>query len=141
MLVQFLNVLMQVLVHKSHDLLHEEVIVTVYNMATVDFNRFYSDFLPHFLSSCEGLDSNQRNILVTNFKVVKVSVQGLPSNGLFLRVTNFAKTLHITVIFYIRISLFAIPQVWSYYENWCKFYILYEFRCLQLKNTRIESEN
>lgn len=75
MLVQFLNVLMQVLVHKSHDLLHEEIVVTVYNMATVDFDRFYAEFLPHFLSSCEGLDSNQRNILVTNFKVVKVSIQ------------------------------------------------------------------
>lgn len=73
MLLQFLNVLVQVLVHKSHDLLHEEIVVTVYNMASADFSRFYAEFLPHFVSSCEGLDANQRNILVRNFKVDKVN--------------------------------------------------------------------
>lgn len=71
MLLQFLNVLVQVLVHKSHDLLHEEIVATVYNMASADFSRFYAEFLPHFVSSCEGLDANQRNILVRNFKVDK----------------------------------------------------------------------
>ncbi|XP_064637974.1 exportin-6-like isoform X2 [Lineus longissimus] len=71
MLDQFLNVLLQVLVHKSHDLLQEEIGITVYNMASVDFERFYSTFLPQFLTNCEGLDNNQKAILAQNFKMDK----------------------------------------------------------------------
>ena len=72
MLAQFLNVLIQVLVHKSHDLLQEEIAITVYNMASVDFDAFYSNFLPHLLTVCEGLDENQKAILAANFKIEKV---------------------------------------------------------------------
>ncbi len=72
MLAQFLNVLIQVLVHKSHDLLREEIAITVYNMASVDFDAFYSSFLPHLLSTCEGLDENQKAVLAANFKLEKV---------------------------------------------------------------------
>lgn len=72
MLMQFLNVLIQVLLHKSHDLLAEEIGITVYNMAAVDFDTFYSTFLPQFLSGCDGLDHNQRVILGSNFKLDKV---------------------------------------------------------------------
>lgn len=71
MLWQFLTVLLQVLVHKSHDLLQEEIVVTVYNMAAVDFDMFYTNFLPHFLTSAEGLDDNQRQVLAQNFKIEK----------------------------------------------------------------------
>jgi hypothetical protein len=72
MLSQFMNVLLQVLVHKSHDLLQEEIVVTIYNMASVDFDRFYSEFLPHFLTGCDGLDNGQKHMLGQNFKVEKV---------------------------------------------------------------------
>ncbi|KAL5018253.1 hypothetical protein ScPMuIL_003975 [Solemya velum] len=71
MLFQFLNVLIQVLVHKSHDLLQEEIVVSVYNMASVDFDKFYADFLPQFLSGSEGLDDSQKNTLGQNFKIEK----------------------------------------------------------------------
>uniref|UniRef100_A0ACB8FLN7 Exportin-6 n=1 Tax=Sphaerodactylus townsendi TaxID=933632 RepID=A0ACB8FLN7_9SAUR len=45
MLFQFVNVLLQVLVHKSHDLLQEEIGIAVYNMASVDLSStaFYGD--------------------------------------------------------------------------------------------------
>ena len=76
MLAEFLTVLMQVLVHKSHDLLQEEIVNTVYNMATVDFEVFYTKFLPHFLQSMDGLDNNQRTVLVHNFKEEKVRTLG-----------------------------------------------------------------
>ena len=66
--------LMQVLVHKSHDLLQEEIVITVYNMADVDFDMFYSKFLPHFLRCMDGLDDNQRAVLAQNFKLEKVWV-------------------------------------------------------------------
>ncbi|XP_068003431.1 exportin-6 isoform X2 [Melanerpes formicivorus] len=69
MLFQFINVLLQVLVHKSHDLLQEEIGIATYNMASVDFDGFYSAFLPEFLASCDGVDSNQKNVLGRNFKM------------------------------------------------------------------------
>lgn len=71
MLFQFVNVLLQVLVHKSHDLLQEEIGIAVYNMASVDFDSFYTAFLPEFLSSCSGVDANQRTVLGRNFKLDK----------------------------------------------------------------------
>lgn len=73
MLFQFVNVLLQVLVHKSHDLLQEEIGIAIYNMASVDFDSFYSAFLPEFLASCDGVDSNQKNVLGRNFKMDRVS--------------------------------------------------------------------
>ena len=77
MLFQFLNVLIQVLLHKSHNLLQEEITITIYNMASVDFNNFFENFLPQILNGCEGLDSNQKMVLSTNFKHDKVSVTNL----------------------------------------------------------------
>jgi len=46
--------------------------VTVYNMASVEFERFYSEFLPQFLSGCEGIDDSQKASLTANFKLEKV---------------------------------------------------------------------
>lgn len=72
MLFQFVNVLLQVLVHKSHDLLQEEIGIAIYNMASVDFDGFFAAFLPEFLSSCDGVDANQKNVLGRNFKMDRV---------------------------------------------------------------------
>lgn len=77
MLSQFLSVLIQVLIHKSHDLLQEEIALTVYNMAAVDFNSFYDSFLTQFLSICDNLDSNQRTVLCQNFKTVQVKMHNI----------------------------------------------------------------
>ena len=76
MLLQFLNVLLQALVYRSHDLLQEEITITLYNMAAVDFDSFYSAFLPRFLGGCEGLTDSQKTELGNNFtpdKVIAVS--------------------------------------------------------------------
>ena len=72
MLFHFINVLLQVLLHRSHDLLQEEVALAVYNMASVDFEVFYSVFMPEFLNGCQGVDANQRAVLGRNFKLEKV---------------------------------------------------------------------
>ncbi|ERE71046.1 exportin-6-like protein [Cricetulus griseus] len=69
MLFQFVNVLLQVLVHKSHDLLQEEIGIAIYNMASVDFDSFFAAFLPEFLTSCDGVNANQKNVLGQNFKM------------------------------------------------------------------------
>lgn len=72
MLFQFVNVLLQVLVHKSHDLLQEEIGIAIYNMASVDFDGFFAAFLPEFLTGCDGVDANQKNVLGRNFKMDRV---------------------------------------------------------------------
>ncbi|XP_069961289.1 exportin-6 isoform X1 [Cherax quadricarinatus] len=68
MLGQFITVLLQVLVHRSQDLLQEEITITVYNMASVDFTTFFAAFVPHFLQNMDGLDNDQRTTLKQNFK-------------------------------------------------------------------------
>ncbi|XP_048575902.1 exportin-6 isoform X2 [Nematostella vectensis] len=68
MLLQFVNVLTQALVHRSHDLLQDEIIITIYNMAAVDWDQFFASFLPQFLVGCEGLTENQKSELRNNFR-------------------------------------------------------------------------
>ena len=72
MLLQFVNVFLQALVYRSHDLLQEEITITLYNMAAVDFDSFYSAFLPQFLGGCEGLTESQKSELGKNFTPDKV---------------------------------------------------------------------
>ncbi|XP_066990340.1 exportin-6 isoform X2 [Macrobrachium rosenbergii] len=68
MLGHFITVLLQVLVHRSQDLLQEEITITVYNMASVDFTTFFAAFVLHFLQNMDGLDDDQRTTLKDNFK-------------------------------------------------------------------------
>ena len=51
----FLQVLLQVLVQKSHNLLQEEILSCIYTMASVDFAAFHTEFLPAFLGDVDGL--------------------------------------------------------------------------------------
>ena len=75
MCLQFLTVLLQVLVQKSHDLLQEEIVISVYNMAAADFESFFSNFLPQFLTSLTGIDNRQKTFLANNFKTDQVYTQ------------------------------------------------------------------
>ncbi|XP_066292131.1 exportin-6-like isoform X2 [Branchiostoma lanceolatum] len=99
LLFQFLNVLLQVLVHRSHDLLREEIAIAVYNMASVDFDVFFTTFLPQFLSGCEGLDQTQKAILAQNFKMEK----DLPS---------FTQSIHrfVNDLRYYRLCNSSLPE-------------------------------
>merc|ERR1712168_643416 len=69
--VHGITVLVQVLLQKSHDLLQDEIFMTIYNIVSVNFEAFFSHYLPHFLVDCEGLDNNQKSILLNNFKTEK----------------------------------------------------------------------
>ncbi|RXG53590.1 Exportin-6 [Armadillidium vulgare] len=69
MLGQFITVLLQILIHKSHEILQEEITLTIYNMASVDFEGFFCAFLPHFLQEAEGLTESQKLNLKENFKI------------------------------------------------------------------------
>ena len=74
MLYPFLQLLLQVLVQKSHDILQEEICSCVYGMAAVDFSFFHRQFLVKFLGSVDGLTSEQQNTLMQNYKTVEVGV-------------------------------------------------------------------
>ena len=73
LLGQFVIVLLQVIVHKMHDLLQEEIVIVIYNMASVDFELYYSRLLPEFLTNIDGLNDEQKRVLVCNFKLETVS--------------------------------------------------------------------
>ncbi|XP_067938254.1 exportin-6-like [Watersipora subatra] len=66
MMSQFLNVLLQALVVKSHDLLQDDIIHAIYNMAYVDFGMFYNKFIPAFLKEVGTIDLHQKETLRQN---------------------------------------------------------------------------
>nr|XP_039249816.1 exportin-6-like [Styela clava] len=66
-LFQFITVLIQALVQKSHDLLKEEIYSTTWNMAEVDFDIFYNKFLPQFLRNLDGITPGQKDTLYKSF--------------------------------------------------------------------------
>ncbi|KAK0179050.1 hypothetical protein PV327_007876 [Microctonus hyperodae] len=67
LLDRFLMALFTVLIQRSHNLLADEIAVAIHNLASVNIVWFFSNFLPTFLGSCEGLDDVQRGTLLTNF--------------------------------------------------------------------------
>lgn len=67
-LFQFITVLIQALVQKSHDLLREEIYSTTWSMAHVDLDIFYNRFLPQFLRQLDGITPGQKDTLYKNFK-------------------------------------------------------------------------
>ena len=70
----FLTVLLQVILNKSHDLLKEEIILAIFHMASVDFNAFFKQFLPQYLTNIGDLDDNQKEKLQLCFKEEIVSI-------------------------------------------------------------------
>nr|XP_018917287.1 PREDICTED: exportin-6-A isoform X2 [Bemisia tabaci] len=64
----FLNVLLNILIQKSHSLLIDDIITAIFNLSSVNFDIFFSHFIPVFLESIEGLDDNQRRSLRQNMR-------------------------------------------------------------------------
>lgn len=67
LLERFLMALFTVLFHRSHNLLADEIANAIHSLATVDTAWFFGNFIPTFLTSCEGLDNVQRSTLMGNF--------------------------------------------------------------------------
>ena len=74
MLYQFLHLLLQVLIQRSHGLLQEEICCCMYNMAAVDFNLFHTRFMSDFLQRCEGITAEQRVEIASNYNPDEVRV-------------------------------------------------------------------
>ena len=55
MIGHFLTVLMQVLMHKSHDLLKEEIILAAFHMANVDFGTVHVLYRTIFAQGPKGV--------------------------------------------------------------------------------------
>lgn len=81
-LSKYLSVLVQTLVDKSQSLLSEDIQVAIYNMAAVNFDHFFSTFLPDFIRNIDGITDQQREVLLTNF------MRNHDKVGLFFREKN-----------------------------------------------------
>ena len=77
LLKPFIIMFLQVLLSKSKDIFQDEISTIIYNMASVDFEAFFTQHIPTFLSSCQGLDSNQMHQL-NNF-IIRHAATDLPS--------------------------------------------------------------
>ncbi|GAM29156.1 hypothetical protein SAMD00019534_123320 [Acytostelium subglobosum LB1] len=62
----FVAVFFDILLSKSHSVHSEEIINTIYNFASVDFNRFFNDFFNTYLNQKNINDEHKRSIR-TNF--------------------------------------------------------------------------
>lgn len=72
-LFQVLRLLLEIVIKKSHQLLEEEAITVICNMAMADYDNFYQTFLPHFLQSILNLNTEQRNSFRSYFNSNTVS--------------------------------------------------------------------
>ena len=68
----FLDILLQVLMLKSHDLLHDEISELIYELASVNFLRFCTEFFPKFIGNFVGLTQDQKLSLVKDYQIAEV---------------------------------------------------------------------
>lgn len=68
LLPTFLEVLLNSLVNQSHDLLKEEIGLTIHTMASVDLRTFNSDFMGHYLLQAQGLTDHQKGEMLKAFQ-------------------------------------------------------------------------
>lgn len=70
-----MTVLLNVMVNKSHTILSDEISTAIYNMASVDFDYFFSKFLPDYLKQTDNIRNDQRQFLrQKRMQPVKVSI-------------------------------------------------------------------
>lgn len=68
MLSSFLQVLLNALIQKSHNLLQEEIVQAVHSMVCSNFDAFFAQFVPHFLMNLDGLTDHQKSQLHQNLQ-------------------------------------------------------------------------
>jgi len=62
-----------VLATGSHELLREEIGLSIYAMASAQFDAFFQQILPNYLVTCQGIVDQQRILLKNGFAVDTVS--------------------------------------------------------------------
>ena len=63
---------MDALVNRTHNLLQEEICLSVYSMATVHFPSYHQQFVWKYLSDVKGLSEAHRTLLAQQYKMVEV---------------------------------------------------------------------
>lgn len=51
------------MVNKTHTILSDEISMAIYNMASVNFDHFFSKFLPDYLKQTDNIRNDQRQFL------------------------------------------------------------------------------
>ena len=80
--------------HGSHGLLQDEIICSVYHMASVDLAAFHAQFLETFLRNIHALTDQQRLLLKTDFSTdsdlptFSQSIQRLTNDLRYYRCVN-----------------------------------------------------
>jgi len=64
----FLYCLFQVLVHGTHDLLRDEIISTIYTLASLNFSGFFANTLPSLIQTLENISLEEKQNLYSHFK-------------------------------------------------------------------------
>lgn len=89
----FMAVYLQVLANKSHDLLREDIAFNLYEMALVDYQRFWQVFLPQTLQKdFPTLTTEQRNSLAGKFRPKDSNISRIRVDKMDL--TGFTMTLY-----------------------------------------------
>ena len=70
----FLDILLQVLMLKSHDLLLDEISELIYELASVNFMKFCTEFFPKFIGNFMGLTQEQKLSLVKDYQIAEVQL-------------------------------------------------------------------
>ena len=68
----YTQVLLEVLVQKSHDLLREEIGSCLHSMVRTSFQKFHGEILPSFLCKFQQLSQEQRDKLAQSYKMDEV---------------------------------------------------------------------
>jgi len=124
MVYSFLTTFFRVLINKSHDLLKEEIIGTMYSMASEDFDTFYSQMLPSLLNSVE-VSPQQRGLLTTDLKMDRVSF--------FL--FSFSLFLCLSELFSLSLSFSVTQDLPSFFANISK--LVADCAYFKMQNTSV----
>ena len=103
LLQTFLEVLLNSLVNQSHDLLKEDIGLTIHTMASVDLRTFNSDFMGHYLLQAHGLTDHQKGDMLKAFQNQEV--------GLFILLVQWFLTLLEVLMLTSSIYAFMEPFV------------------------------
>ena len=66
-LLPFANILARSVVTKTHEIWRDEAITALYNLASVQWDSFFSSFLPSFIAQLENVTDDQRRTLLAQF--------------------------------------------------------------------------
>lgn len=106
-----MTVLLNVMVNKSHTILSDEISMTIYNMASVDFNYFFSKFLPDYLKQTDNIRNDQRQFLrQKRMQPVKVSF-------IIYRLCSYLRIFLYNIIFFKFLLFRNYPHLWLISPN------------------------